>query len=118
MSYKRRKRFSNPNPNKRGAFSNPNRRGKFSYSNHGREGGYPNPNEYRMKVNIPYFSENLDIESFLDWIYELEKFFDMTYVFTEKQVNFAACKLKGGAAAWWDQLQITRKCQDKPSVMM
>jgi len=31
-----------------------------------------------MKVDIPFFSENLDIESFLDWIYKVGKFFDMT----------------------------------------
>ena len=40
------------------------------------------------------FSGNLDIES-LDWIYEVEKFFDMTYISVEKYV-----KLNGGAAAW------------------
>ena len=33
-----------------------------------------------MKVDIPSFGENLDIESFLNWIYEVDKFFDMTYV--------------------------------------
>ena len=46
--------------------------------------GYLSPNEYRMKVEISSFSGNLDIISFLDWIYEVEKFFDMTYVSTEK----------------------------------
>ena len=51
-----------------------------TYPNHGRKGGYPNSQEYRMKVDIPSFSENLDIESFLDWIYEVDKFFDIAYV--------------------------------------
>jgi len=46
--------------------------------------GYLSPNEYRMKVEISSFSGNLDIIFFLDWIYEVEKFFDMTYVPTEK----------------------------------
>jgi len=52
-----------------------------------------------MKVDIPSFNENFNIESFLDWIYEVDKFFDMTYVPMKKQVKFVAYKLKGGAAA-------------------
>ena len=51
-----------------------------------------------MKVDIPSFSENLDIKSFLDWIYEVDKFFDMAYILMEKQVKFVAYKLKRGAA--------------------
>jgi len=66
MAYERRRRFANSNLNRRGGFSNPNRGGRLSYPNHGREGGYPSPNEYRMKVKILSFSENLNIESFLD----------------------------------------------------
>ena len=66
-----------------------------------------------MKVDIPSFSGNLDIESFLDWIYEVDKFFDMAYFLIEKQVKFAAYKLKGGAAARWDHLHVSQKCQGK-----
>ena len=54
-----------------------------------------------MKVDILSFSGNLDIESFLDWIYEVDKFFDIAYVFLEKQVKFMKYKLNGGAATWW-----------------
>ena len=39
MAYRRRRRFTNPNPNMRGGFSNPNKGGNFSYSNHGRKEG-------------------------------------------------------------------------------
>jgi len=62
-----------------------------------------------MKVDIPSFRDNLDIESSLDWIYEVNKFFDMAYVPIEKQVKFMAYKLNGGVALWWDQLQVTQR---------
>jgi len=73
-------RFANSNPDRRGGFSNFNKRVWFPYPNHDKTGGCPNSNEYRMKVEIPSFSGNHDIESFLDWIYEVDKLFDMTYV--------------------------------------
>jgi len=39
-----------------------------------------------MKLEILFLSGNLDIESFLDWIYEVEKLFNMVYVPAKKQV--------------------------------
>ena len=33
-----------------------------------------------MKLEIPTFSGSLDIESFIDWVYEADQFFDMAYV--------------------------------------
>jgi len=66
-----------------------------------------------MKVDIPSFSENLDIESFLYWIYEVDKLFDMDYVPMEKEVKFVAYKLKERAAAWWNQMKILRRRQGK-----
>ena len=62
-----------------------------------------------MKIEIPSFSGKLDIQSFLDWVYEVEKFFDMTCVPEEKYIKFIANKLKGGRTTWWEQLQITRR---------
>ena len=56
-----------------------------------------------MKIEIPSFSGNL----LLELVYEVEKFFDMVYVPEDKHVKFVAYKLKGGAAAWWDQLQVS-----------
>lgn len=61
-----------------------------------------------MKMEIPSFGGNLNIEFFLDWLYEVDKFFDMVYVREEKHVNFMVYRLKGGAVAWWDQMQNIR----------
>jgi len=51
-----------------------------------------------------FFSENLDIESFLDLIYKVDKFFDIAYVSMGKQDKFVTCKFKEGAAAWWGSI--------------
>ena len=62
---------------------NPNRGGGFLFPNHDRSRDYSSPNEYRIKTRIPSFSENLNIESFLDQISEVLKFFDMTCISEE-----------------------------------
>ena len=64
-----------------------------------------------MKIEISFFIWNLDIESFLDWVYEVKRYFDVTYVPEEKHVKFVAYKLKGGAVAWWGRLQIIRRTE-------
>jgi len=56
---------------------NPNREEGFPFPNPDRRRGNSSPNEHRMKIEIPSFSENLDIESFLDWVYEVQNSFDM-----------------------------------------
>ena len=98
MAYGRQRRFTNSNLNKESEFSTPNRRGRFPYTNHDRKKVYPSSNKYMMKVDIPSFSENFGIES-LNWIYEVDKFFEMAYVPMKKQAKFVTYKLKGGAAA-------------------
>ena len=50
------------------------------------ESEYLNPNEYMTKIEISCFSGNLDIES-LNWVYKVEKFFDMTYVPEENHIK-------------------------------
>ena len=58
-----------------------------------RDGG-----DFRWKVDIPYFNGNLKIEDFIDWLADINKFFDYMEVPEEKRVRLVMCTLKGGGS--------------------
>ncbi|GKE21827.1 hypothetical protein Tco_1433339, partial [Tanacetum coccineum] len=45
----------------------------------------------------------------LDWLYEVDKFFDIMKVPKEEQVKVVAYKLRGRAGAWWQHEQDNRR---------
>ena len=75
-----------------------------------------NSGDFRLKVDIPFFSGNLNIEDFIDWITNIDKFFDYMEVPKEKMVRLVACRLKGGASTWWERLHNRRIREGKHSI--
>lgn len=82
-----------------------------SENNYGHQRG-----DYRMKIEIPSFDGLFVIEDFLDWLAEVEKFFDYWETEEHMKVKLVAYRLKGGALARWDQLQATHIRQGKSKV--
>jgi len=80
--------------------------------NYNRQGqrnvGEREPQTFRMKMDLPSFNGQLQIEGFLDWLAIVERFFDYMEIPEDKKVKLVAYQLMGGASAWWEQLQLTR----------
>ena len=49
----------------------------------------------------------------LDWINEMEKFFDYDETDDGRKVKFAITKLKGHASLWWNGVEMKRRNKGK-----
>eukprot|EP00253_Pinus_taeda_P029162 PITA_29162 len=61
-------------------------------------------------------TDGLSTEVLLDWISELDKYFECEEISEDKKVRFATTKLKGHAALWWDNVQAERRRSNKPLI--
>ncbi|KAI0493238.1 hypothetical protein KFK09_027514 [Dendrobium nobile] len=69
------------------------------------------PEEFKVKLDIPFFDGRLHIEDYLDW-----ERADYMEIDPGKQVKYVACRLKGGASAWWEQVLKMRQREGKGRV--
>jgi hypothetical protein len=53
----------------------------------------------REKIEVPMYEGNLDVEELLDWIRDLDKYFDYEEIDDENKVKHVVTKLKGHASA-------------------
>ncbi|PKU80123.1 hypothetical protein MA16_Dca024582 [Dendrobium catenatum] len=72
--------------------------------------------EFKVKLDIPFFDGHLHIEDYLDWERAAENFFDYMEIPPEKQVKYVACRLKGGASAWWEQILQSRRREGRSRI--
>ncbi|KAL5548403.1 hypothetical protein UlMin_003634 [Ulmus minor] len=56
------------------------------------------------------------MEGLLDWLKKVDNYFDYTETPEEHKVKLVAYKLNGGASAWWDQEQNTRRRMGKTPI--
>jgi len=64
----------------------------------------------KVKMEIPVYEGNLDVEEILDWIRALDTYFDYEDIEEDKKFRHAVMRLKGHASLWWDELQANRRC--------
>jgi hypothetical protein len=70
----------------------------------------------KMKMDVPVYKGNLDVEELLDWIRALDTYFDYEDIEEDKKVRHDITRLKGHVALWWDELQADRHCQGKHKI--
>ena len=70
----------------------------------------------RPKFDVPTYSGNLNPEELIDWINELEEYFEYEEIEDPDRVKFAKAKLKGHAKIWWQELQLERNTRGKGKI--
>ena len=66
-----------------------------------------------LVCDIPLFDGNMGGEEFLDWLIDVDRFFDVMNIHESKQVKMVAIRLKSNAATWWDKIDFQRRRQGK-----
>ncbi|XP_042047201.1 uncharacterized protein LOC121793062 [Salvia splendens] len=84
--------------------------------NHETGTGRKGASKFRLKIDIPSFNGTLNIEAFLDWVTDVDRFFEHVEVPNEKRAAMVACRLKSSPAAWWDRQLRDRELQGKARV--
>ena len=69
-----------------------------------------------MKMDVPVYKGNLDVEELLDWIRALDTYFNYEDIEEDKKVRHDIMRLKGHVALWWDELQADRHFQGKHKI--
>ena len=70
----------------------------------------------RPKPELPTYEGILTAEHIIDWINELDKYFEYDELEEDEKVKLAATRLKGHASLWWDSVQVERRRKNKPLI--
>ena len=60
----------------------------------------------RPKFEVPTFLGKLNPEELIDWINELEEYFEYEEIEDLDRVKFVKAKLKGHKKVWWQEVQL------------
>lgn len=71
---------------------------------------------HKPRHELSTYDGSLSADVLLDWLSEVNKFFEFEETSEDKQVKFAATKLKGHAFLWWDSVQAERKRLNKQPI--
>ena len=58
----------------------------------------------RPKPKLSIYDGSFKAEKLIDWINEMDKYFECEEIDENKRVKFAVTRLKGHTALWWDNV--------------
>ena len=67
----------------------------------------------RPKPKVSTYDGSLIVEHLIDWISELDKYFEYDEIEEGKRVRLDVIRLKGHASVWWDSVQAERRRKNK-----
>ena len=67
-------------------------------------------------IEIVPYDGKLDTNVVLDWISDMEKFFEYENTLDNRKVKIAVTRLKGHASLWWEHLQTNRQRRGKEKI--
>ena len=67
-------------------------------------------------VEVVPYDGKLDTNVLLDWISDMEKFFEYENTPNNRMVKIVVTRLKGHASLWWEHLQTDRKRRGKEKI--
>jgi hypothetical protein len=70
----------------------------------------------RSKPEFPTYEGSLTVEHLIDWISELDKYFEYDEIEENREVRLIVTWLKGHASLWWDSLQDGKRRKNKPLI--
>ncbi|KAI9180743.1 hypothetical protein LWI28_007723 [Acer negundo] len=72
--------------------------------------------ESGMRIEVPEFQGSLQLKEFLEWVGIVEEILEFKKVPEREKVALVSTRLRGRAAAWWQQLKLTRNRSGKPKI--
>ena len=82
-----------------------------------RSGRYYSSQNLGVKVDIPNFEGKSHPDDFIDWLYTVERVFDIKNLSDEQKVKLVAIKLKKNASIWWEHIIKQRTREGKPKIV-
>ena len=78
--------------------------------------GYEDDITKKVKVEAPEFDGRLDPTYFLDWLANMEDFFDWYDMNDTQRIRFTKIRLVGTARTYWHTVEVTLEEQGQPPV--